>query len=402
MMLCISQILTSLSFTLDYLEIGMRSKVTSHNKRVAYIAGTIGELCNFSQEELSDLYAYAFLHDNGIAESFPYMGDLDSKQLELKKIHCSVGEKNIASFPFFKKRENVILYHHERADGEGLFGVPLEEVDFFARIIHLADRIELFYSLGIKPKDIKKEIYSLSGIYFEQHLMEIFDELVLNSDFWMSLDDFFLDKSILRKMPKINIANSYADLIPVAQVYMNIIDGKSSFMSNHSASLADKAALLSNYYGFSSERIDKVILAAQLHDIGNLILANSILDKPGKLTEDEYMKVKYHTFYTRKALSSIKGFEDITEWASNHHEKLNGTGYPLSYDAEKLDFESRMFACLDVYQALTEERSYRASMTHEQAVNILKEMAKKKEVQWSIVKDIEEVFREERTEEYEL
>ena len=403
MNLSIAQVLTSLSFTLDYLEIDMRNNVTNHNKRLAYIAGAIGELYGFSQGELSDLYMYSLLHDNGVAKAFPHnTGSLNRYQVELKKAHCIIGEKNIANFPFLKKRENVILYHHERADGTGLFEIPIEEVDIFSQIIHLADAIELLYSSGIKPKEIKENINSLVNIYFSRELINIFYELTLTSEFWLSMDNIFLDKSFLKKIPQIHTAKSYGELIPVAQVYANIIDGKSSFTLNHSTGFANKAALLANYYGFNNTRTDKIILAALLHDLGKLILSKAILDKPGKLTQDEYTQVKYHTFYTRKALETIEGFEDITEWASNHHEKLNGSGYPLGHMEEQLDFESRMFACLDIYQALTEERPHRARMNHEEALKILEKMAASGEIQSSIVKDIKEVFRDEGIEAYEL
>ena len=92
------------------------------------------------------------------------------------------------------------------------------------------------------------------------------------------------------------------------------------------------------------------------------------------------------------SLQEIKGFEYITEWASNHHEKLNGTGYPYMKTGAELDFNSRLIACLDIYQALKEKRPYREAMSHVRAYAILEEMAARGELDYTIVKDIDKVF----------
>ena len=85
--------------------------------------------------------------------------------------------------------------------------------------------------------------------------------------------------------------------------------------------------------------------------------------------------------------------EQITEWASFHHEKLNGKGYPFGKTAEQLDEKARLLACLDIYQALTEDRPYKAGMTHKKAISILREMAEKGELDSSITEDIAHVFQ---------
>ncbi|MFR1804218.1 MAG: HD-GYP domain-containing protein, partial [Faecalispora jeddahensis] len=99
-----------------------------------------------------------------------------------------------------------------------------------------------------------------------------------------------------------------------------------------------------------------------------------------------------HTYYTRKALEMVQGFEDITEWAANHHEKLNGKGYPYGLTADQLDFNSRVLACVDIYQALTEERPYRMALSHEESVGILDTMAKQNLIDGSIVRDIDAIL----------
>ena len=83
---------------------------------------------------------------------------------------------------------------------------------------------------------------------------------------------------------------------------------------------------------------------------------------------------------------------EFIDWTSNHHEKLNGTGYPNGICAENLDFNSRLLGCLDIYQALTEERPYRGALSHEESMKILYEMANDNLIDFSITKDIDFVF----------
>jgi HD-GYP domain-containing protein (c-di-GMP phosphodiesterase class II) len=82
----------------------------------------------------------------------------------------------------------------------------------------------------------------------------------------------------------------------------------------------------------------------------------------------------------------------ITEWASNHHEKLNGKGYPFGKVAKDLDFNSRLISCLDIYEALTEERPYRIGLSHEEAMDILNKMKADGFIDSEITKDIDYVF----------
>lgn len=92
------------------------------------------------------------------------------------------------------------------------------------------------------------------------------------------------------------------------------------------------------------------------------------------------------------SLSKISGFKEITEWAANHHEKLNGKGYPYGLTAKDLDFNSRLLGCLDIYQALTEERPYRSGMGHCEVMPILYNMANEGFIDKVIVADIDKVF----------
>jgi len=123
--------------------------------------------------------------------------------------------------------------------------------------------------------------------------------------------------------------------------------------------------------GLSQERIRLVNRAALLHDIGKLRVPNSILDKPGKLDGAEWQVVQEHPRLTREILSRIGPFRELAIIAGAHHERLDGAGYPDRLTAPQLPVEARIIAAADVYGALTEDRPYRAGMSHEQALEIM-------------------------------
>lgn len=123
--------------------------------------------------------------------------------------------------------------------------------------------------------------------------------------------------------------------------------------------------------GFDEETAQKMYLAGALHDIGKVAVGNEILEKPGRLTDEEFAVMKHHAAYTYQILSDIEDFNELRDWAAFHHERLDGTGYPFRKTAPELNTQERIMACVDIYQALTESRPYKPGMSHEKACAIL-------------------------------
>jgi HD-GYP domain-containing protein (c-di-GMP phosphodiesterase class II) len=144
---------------------------------------------------------------------------------------------------------------------------------------------------------------------------------------------------------------------------------------------------MADYYKYPTEKGVRFYLAGALHDVGKLMIKNEILQKPSRLTDAEYEQMRNHAFYTHEILSKLKGFDDIVLWASHHHEKLNGSGYPFGLDASQLSSEERLMTCCDIYQALTEARPYKDGFTHAKAMEIMRDMVIKGEIDMDIVND---------------
>ncbi|MDR0375955.1 MAG: HD domain-containing protein [Treponema sp.] len=378
---------------LDFLESSVRSNVTNHNKRVALIAIRLGARLGLSPEDMFDLYAGAMLHDNGITNPvYNKISGGGASDMERFMSHCIVGEENLKFFPFLKPREGMILYHHEAYDGSGYFGMSGKIIPLLAHIIHFADTVEIMYARGSTRKEVCEKTEEWKGSQFLPDLCEAFDEI--NSlAFWLSLDNRFINEELNRSVPHYHMEMTLRELAPIARIFSKFVDEKSPFTGRHSRGIAEKSEIMANFYNFDEERKTKLILAAHLHDIGKLAAPNAVLDKASSLTAEEFELVKPHVFYTRRMLEGIKGFEDITEWASNHHEKLDGSGYPYGLAAKDLDFGSRLMACIDIYQALTEERPYRKPLEHAEVARIMGGMANNNSIDRDITASVLEALR---------
>ena len=179
----------------------------------------------------------------------------------------------------------------------------------------------------------------------------------------------------------------------LATLIARIIDFKSHYTCKHSLGVAKRAEAMAIHFNYDQEKTIRYYLAGALHDVGKLMIHNSILKKPGRLTDEEYLVMKNHAHYTYEILKNLKGMQDITTWASHHHEKLNGEGYPFGLTAKELSQEERTMTCVDIYQALAEERPYKKGFPHNQVMQMMYEMARKGELDETIVDEVHAVFR---------
>jgi HD-GYP domain-containing protein (c-di-GMP phosphodiesterase class II) len=179
----------------------------------------------------------------------------------------------------------------------------------------------------------------------------------------------------------------------IADLTIRIIDYKSTFTRKHTAQIAARSWIMAEYYGYDHAMRSEIYFAAAMHDIGKLTIPSAILEKPGALTDEEFQIIKSHAYKTWEILKDIDGLERVCRWASNHHEKLDGTGYPFGKNAGSLDFPSRLIACLDIYQAVSEDRPYHAGRSHESTIAIMRDMAERNFIDGNIARDVDIVMR---------
>lgn len=396
-------LLSAFSFALDCVEAELIHVTSNHGKRVAYMSVCMAEKMGVSDDALRDLAACALLHDNALTqyineEFYSDISNIDTLKVSSDDItprqlsmHCIYGEKNLEKYPFKTGVKDVILYHHEEADGSGPFEKKWTEVPLFARIIHFSDMLDAF----CKAQKFDEDVFNKAVHFIEKNKDKRFDSEVTKMFFdafdkeeFSRLGDEHIEEYFWEKVPCEKSFYSFNVLKDLADLFAKIIDYKSEFTSRHSLGVARTASKISEIMGYDKVICDKMYLAGTLHDVGKIAIGNEILEKPARLTDEEFAKMKNHAGYTYMILSKVDGFEEIRDIAAFHHERLDGSGYPFGKRADELTTLQRIMACADIYQALTEKRPYKDGMDHDKACEILKDMADKN---W-IDKNITEVI----------
>ncbi len=365
----------------------------NHSKKTALGALYIASKLNLGEERLKNLYIAACLHDIGAVEAFVESHQNSSFMYE----HSEFGSKIVKKLPLDSSIPDFIKFHHENWDGSGPFGLSGSNIPEESQIIHAADMFELVYN-NDKPYWVQKDrlidwIRSKEDRFFSKYIVDVFMEVLASDRFWLDFENISSYPNILSRMhPPITAPVSLSIMEDIAVVFAAIIDKKSNFTHEHSVGISHYAEMFSKYYSFDEEITQKMTIAALLHDIGKLSIPNYILDKPGRLTPEEYNIIKTHTYYTKLILGNIGGMEDIAQWAGNHHETLRGTGYPDGIDSEQLCLNSRIMTVCDIYQALTEERSYRGVMPKDKALGIIDSMVEIGNIDRNVVKVLKEII----------
>lgn len=393
----LTESLYALADALDCVEHDLVGVTTYHSKRVVYICALMGRRHGLTQEQLVDLAGCAMLHDNALTEyvQAEYTNKGTKQNIKDLGIHCQLGEINLKKIKFFGDITNAVMYHHENADGTGPFCKTAKEVPLYARWIHLADMLDSKTDMSF----IDKAKYERIQQYLMSHRDQMFDSETIDCfleafsfDTLQNMRNEKLDRAVREVIPALDCNYSNEEMLKFASVFAKIVDYKSEFTRKHSLGIAEKAMKMGAYYGENENVQTQLYLAGALHDIGKLIIDKDVLEKPAKLTEQEFQHIQTHAYATYDVLRKIKGFEEITNWASLHHEKLDGTGYPFGKTAEELSQKERLLGCLDIYQALTEERPYKNRLPHKQAIEIMRNMVSMGKIDGKIVEDLQAVF----------
>ncbi|MCL2184285.1 MAG: HD domain-containing protein [Treponema sp.] len=383
-------LINAITKALDTVEKELLGASTNHGKRIAILCAKMGKLLGKNNDELRGLTNCALLHDNALTEyilASRASGHYDSTM----KKHCEYGQRNVDILNFNTNIKDFILYHHERADGKGPYGICEGQGPIEAELIAIADSIDVSFHLQrLKQEElnnvikvIKEKTGSRFGKIAADTMLDVMDWQMIES----LKDDVINETASVFLTPWVlDVEDKF--IFNLVKFITKIIDYKSVFTEHHSTQIANIAWFMGEYYKYDQTQKAKLYLAAALHDIGKLDTPSAILEKPGKLTDEEYIIIKEHVYKTWELLKDIEGFNDICAWASNHHEKLTGNGYPFGKKADELDFNSRLMSCIDVYQAVSEVRPYHPKRNHESSMQILYKMADDGALDKNIVNDL--------------
>ncbi|GHV31531.1 HD family phosphohydrolase [Clostridia bacterium] len=375
----IDQLIRAIGAALDIVEGELLGASTNHGKRIAALCAAMARHLKLADTEVSAVATCALFHDSALTET-PVLA-----------LHCEIGQRNAELLPLDSDIEGFVLYHHEHAGGGGTFGKREGEYPLGAELIAIADMLDV--------ENHMQRVHDLTALRHKARHDPRFTKRassamlsVLDGGMLEALRDERIEQTALRLIPAWNIDVDGEGLMNVAALAAHIIDYKSAFTRRHTTQIAERALRMGEHYGYTRDENARLYLAAALHDIGKLATPTSVLEKPGRLTDEEFVVIKEHVTHTHKLLRGIEGFEDICRWAGNHHEKLDGTGYPLGLKAPELDFNSRLLACIDIYQAVSEARPYHGERSHEETMPILYDMAQKGFIEPVIIGDLDKVM----------
>jgi putative nucleotidyltransferase with HDIG domain len=294
--------------------------------------------------------------------------DADAVTHRFMAARCDRGAE-IARMLFLSEETAAAIHSlSEHWDGRGMpDGLRGEEIPLAARIMCLAQTVEVFHASG-GPEAARAVARQRRGRWFDPSLVDAFLGFCGDREFWATLEVPDVSKW---EPSDFALVCDEARLDRIAEAFARVIDAKSPYTARHSQRVAEIADGISETLGVDAVGRRIMRRAALLHDIGKLAISNRILDKPGKLTDEEFRAVQAHPQHTLRILERAPCFVELADLAANHHERLDGSGYPRALRADDLDLPMRVLAVADVYEALTADRPYRGSLSVADALAII-------------------------------
>jgi HD-GYP domain-containing protein (c-di-GMP phosphodiesterase class II) len=261
----------------------------------------------------------------------------------------------------------------ERWDGRGQPSrIAREQLPLLGRIASVAQTMEVFlHRFGREAaRDTARQ---RSGGAFDPRIAGAFLAIGDDDPLWTSLASGAHGDvlSLLEPHELVRIA-SEDDLDRIAEAFARVIDAKSPFTAKHSEGVARYAVAIAEQLDFDAVALRDLRRAGLLHDVGKLGVSNAILDKPGKLTDEEFRQIHLHPAYSEQILLRIRAFRGWALDAAAHHERLDGRGYHRGVDGSALSPAARTLAVADVFEALTADRPYRGPMSSDEALALMR------------------------------
>ncbi|MBE4070276.1 hydrolase [Vibrio parahaemolyticus] len=358
---------------------------THHSHRVAYIAYQCALALNWDLKKAEFCYFAGMIHDCGVSETQEHKMLLDELIPQDAKAHCLRGYQTLKQCRLLSQFAVPVLYHHTHWDELQHLDLPEFEKDV-AALLYLSDRLDFMRAryvmnchcdiVTLHEELIAECVLANAGTLFNPVMCEAMVKLIMTDGFWFAMESENIEtiglnfKSIDWLQKQLTIW----DMNSLGLFLARIVDAKSPFTYQHSQKVAELSRYLAGKLGLDEHDQEMLFIAGLVHDIGKLKTPDEILHKEGELSKQEYTRIKRHTIDTQLALHKVFPNAKIAEWASNHHERLDGSGYPYHKTAEELDIPSRIIAVADVFQALSQDRPYRGRMSQTQIAEIMDDL----------------------------
>ena len=375
----------ALSEALDYVGIDD----TMHGKRVAFMAAEVAKKLAWPEERIDEIIMTGMLHDCGVSSTDVHSHLVNELDWDNSQVHCVRGGSLLEKVSIYKRYVPAVRYHHTHWNELPDSLDP--SVQENANLIYLVDRVDaLRVQIGdanMQERDeIGKIVAKYAGSMFSPGLVDTYLECAQTDSFWFYMEaeplngyfDEWIEKGGSEEV-------SFECLKNIATMFADVVDAKSTFTAEHSYSVASVAKCLSRLMGLSQKQEETIVLAALLHDLGKLRVADAILYKPGPLNEEERHAMNRHGFDSQMILRKISGMKEISRIASLHHEHLDASGYPYHLRSEQIPIEVRVLTVADIFQALIQDRPYRSGLSAQEALEILEKMGSEGKIDSEVV-----------------
>ncbi len=416
-----ADILSALSYALDLVE----GQPVGHAVRTCLLSMRIAERIGLTEDQRADLYFAALLKDAGcttnsvkIHQSFgddhgakhavklidwtkkldcviyglktvhrdkplperirrvaALLTDPDAGMVEMTRVRCDRGAQIAIQLGFGLPVADAVRALDEHWDGFGApMGLRSEQIPILARILGFAQTLDVMIQ-ALGREAAFRMARRRSGRWFDPAVVRATESFREDEAFWRGMEDGARDGALELATPATVRMAGAAGIDNICDAFAAIIDAKSSYTATHSTRVTRYAVEMGKMLGFEPERLAALRRAGLLHDIGKLGVPTAVLEKPGKLTDEEFGMIRSHPTATGHILSMIEGFDRVMEIAAAHHERLDGRGYHRGIGAEGLDTDMRILAVADVFDALSAERPYRGALEMSEVFSIMEKDA---------------------------
>jgi HD-GYP domain-containing protein (c-di-GMP phosphodiesterase class II) len=289
-----------------------------------------------------------------------FMGDGRRALAALAENHYLATDELAARLGLGEQVRDSLKQSYERWDGKGAYGLRGDQIALSSRLINLADVVEVFRRTGGVDAAIAVA-RERSGTQFDPDIVGMFCEqapLIFGDLDAATSWDLVIDSE-----PSLAAVVSGPELDAALAAVGEFAELKSPWLMGHARGVAELATDAGKSDGLPQAEVSVLRRAAFVHDIGRLGVSNAIWDKPAELTQSELERVRLHPYLTERMLSFSPGLAPLGALASQHHERLDGSGYPRGLSGDAISSAGRILAAADSYHARTEDRPYRPALS---------------------------------------
>lgn len=352
-------------------------EVAGHHIRVGGIASKLAEVAGLPGRECADLALAGMLHDIG---AFSLKGRLSALVFDSDdQTHPEIGYRLLRTYPEFERAADMVRSHHSLWSKTGQRPAVLTPELELGNLLCLADRVDtLLPRTPDTPFDreaLLKRIRAASGRMFNPWWVEALETLAGQGGFLERAASTAASRECLNIPDEHNPQLCGREVSRLARLFSQVIDFRCRFTATHSRGVAATTMLLARELHLSGDDRDCLEVASELHDLGKLGVPAEIIMKPAELDQEEMATMRLHAEHGYHALSGPTGLAGVAKLVVEHHERLDGKGYPFGRHASQISLPSRVLAVSDVFTALGEDRPYRPGMEISRIVSILEEQA---------------------------